>query len=162
MQSRIHTPPFDLEQLIRSKSFDSLSLEERAMALTEVTAAEYRKLRETALLAARYLGDPLSPPRPRAETQEILRSHLRRQQSLPRRLGRLLDHRMPVWQAAAAAVVLVLTVQLTSRPALPDAAGQWIKPQFADSTLHDSAVQPVMNRHEDTVLGKWGLNQDTL
>lgn len=151
MQSTKEIWKQDLEQLIREKPFEALTVEERAMVLTELDAGEYRRLRDTALLAARYLERPLhTPPLPRADIQPYLRQRLRRRKRWAQRLGQVLEHRIPVWQAAAAAVVLVLTLQLGGNPqfgaGLPAVNGSLL----ADSTLHDSAVHPVWDSHEDT------------
>ena len=51
----------DLELLIRQKSFEMLSVEERASVLMEVEAQEYRRLRETAMMASQYLGGSTVP-----------------------------------------------------------------------------------------------------
>lgn len=150
----------DLEELIRQKPFEMLSVEERASVLIELEADEYRRLRETALMASRYLERPIASPHPRPEIRTELHQRLKKRRSLGRRIGKVLDHRMPVWQVAAAAVVLVLMIQLGGKSRF-SGAGAANGPLFADSTLHDSAVQPVWDPEGDTSFFQQGKT-DTL
>ena len=163
MRSAPHMIEVDIERLIRQKPFESLSLEERAMVLTEVDRQEYERIRETALLAARCLSEPVLPLRPRPGTHAYLRKRLQqRRQGWMQRVGQVLDYRLPVWQAAAATVVLVLAVQLAGRPPFSSAVPAVSSHQITDSTLHDSAFQRVRNSHEDSAFLRLQRETDTL
>lgn len=161
MRASAHPHVTNLEHLLRERPFEALSLQERAQVLTEMSAEEYRRVREVALLAEQYLGEDASGIAPRPDIQAHLRQRLRARYRWQSRVQQLLDYRMPVWQAAAAAALLVFTLHWASEPSLSHATTMQ-KAQFADSTFHDSALHRAADLSEDTAYLRLGRGSDTL
>jgi hypothetical protein len=152
----------NLEQLLRERPFEALSLHERAEVLTEMSAEEYRRVREVALLADRALSHGARLPQPRPETQALLRSRLQDRKRSTSQIRQLLDYRMPVWQAAAAAMLLVFTLHWAQKSPGTLPQNQEASVLLADSTSHDSAFRTSFDPQEDTILARMDREADTL
>jgi len=152
----------NLEQLLRERPFEALSLHERAEVLTEMSAEEYRRVREVALLADRALSDGPALPKPNPQTKALLQARLRSRQHTTSVVRHLLDYRMPLWQAAAAAMLLVFTLHWAQKPqsGLPGYQDQ--AALLADSTLHDTALRTSFDPQEDTIFSRLDREADTL
>lgn len=142
----------NLERLLRERPFEALSLHERAEVLTEMSAEEYRRVREVALLAEQYLGEEADLPRPRPATQAQLHARLHARRRGMDWARSLLDYRLPLWQAAAAVALLVCTLHWVNRPATGLSPQPVTAGMLADSTHHDSALRTAFDPYEDSVV----------
>jgi hypothetical protein len=161
MRPTAQDQPLDLERLMREQPFEALNLHQRAEVLTEMSADEYRRIRSVALLAEAYLHEGPALPQPRQETQQVLRHRLRVRTRWATQVGIWLDYRLPVWQAAAAATLLVLTLQWASLPQGNGAQAASGQALLADSTHYDSALRTSFDP-QDTVFSRLNREADTL
>lgn len=97
-----------LENLARRKSFDALDAEERARVLAEMPREAYEQLRAI-LLAAPALDAGIQAP---AALRERILAGMPRPSPRPA----FFQRRVPLWQAAAAATVLLLAAAVCRKP----------------------------------------------
>lgn len=143
----------DLEQLVLQKPFSELSLEEKAIVLTEVSEREYTRLREFTLTTQAYFQQREPALTPRPETREILLNHMAsRQESKVRlMLTNLVNYPIPAWQVAASMGLLVIALFFGQNHTMiqPGGGPHHI---IVDSAHVDSSLQPHFHPNEDTMV----------
>lgn len=133
----------DLERLLLEKEFDALDLQEKAWVLTDLTEREYRNMRELLLGTREYFSEGDIVLTPRAGMEEVVKARWQAGGTFGR-VERLMMRSVPLWQAAAVALVLCMAVnwgmmrQGFSVNAVPGGT------LVADSTVHDSAIHQVI------------------
>jgi hypothetical protein len=107
-----HSP--QLEQLLLNRDFEALSAGEKAMiAEAGMSISEYQHLRATARHARQCLREMPEVLQPDPDILPALRRKVRKRKAGPgERIRRLLLRRVPVYQAAAAALVIGLAVHV--------------------------------------------------
>ncbi|MEM7368006.1 MAG: hypothetical protein AAF587_05355 [Bacteroidota bacterium] len=144
----------DLEQLIRQKAFSDLSLEEKAIVLTEVSEREYTRLREFTLTTQAYFRQTDLPLAPRAETRQILLNRMaqKKQSKVKGLIRRMVNYPVPAWQVAASMGLLVIALYFgQNHPMIqPDKGGP--NHIIVDSAHVDSALRPHFHPNEDTMV----------
>ncbi|MDX2249204.1 MAG: hypothetical protein SF052_20620 [Bacteroidia bacterium] len=147
----------DIEKMMREKPFSTLSEKEREMILAEMTASEYESLRKTALAAEQYFRKEVKTLRPRPAIQGYVRETLRKKQeaTVEGRITKLLNLRVPAYQVAAAAALLIATLYFTGKSSQTLYSGDGNHVMIADSTQTDTASQKGINLLEDTVFSRF-------
>ncbi|MEO0897449.1 MAG: hypothetical protein AAFY71_13670 [Bacteroidota bacterium] len=140
MEQSILNPSWDFENLLRTKDFYSLSEEEREDVLAELTEEEYQQMRELVLFSGELLKETQPSLTPRANIRQNLNEHFHSKQKRAKIVS-FLKHPLPVWQVAAAAILLLLSVQFFSNGNLLNVPGVDEHHQITDSTGLDTAIK---------------------
>ncbi|WNJ20892.1 hypothetical protein [Pontibacter sp. G13] len=145
-------PTPELDMLIQEKDFEMLDLQERAWVLSEMSEMEYRQVRDFYLAAQAYLTPPALTPR--TETRDLLMERFREEHrpSVIRQLGKLAQYKVPLYQIAAAAVVLILSANFITQNPLTPAMHIDGHEYFVDSTNSDTFIHPT-SLTDDTLKG---------
>jgi hypothetical protein len=97
--------PKELLSLISSKDFAELSSNEKELAMHWFSEEEYRGMRSTFLSIRTAEKATAATLEPRAATKEVLLEKFRQRQQKPL-IIKMTQYRIPVWQAAAAVILL--------------------------------------------------------
>ena len=168
MKPFTHTLEPDLEQLLLEKPFSQLSLEERAVVLTELSEREYTRLRDFTLKTKAYFRQTEPKLVPRAHTRDRLLQHManRKPNGIKEKVFQLARYPIPAWQVAASVGLLLMALLFGTGKEMVhpgDPSGNGI---IVDSTHLDSSLRQPFHPNEDsmihmisdTILGSDGLD----
>jgi hypothetical protein len=135
-----------VERLLLEKPFESLTFEEQEWVLDQMPEAEYDRLHQL-LSKSRAVFREAPAPDP-AIRENLLNAIRARQATKPapsRAIVRMLDRRIPVWQAAALLVVALLPGLYfsTKKPLTVEAPGETVYVHSTD-TIYRQVAQPAI------------------
>ena len=154
--SQLHV---DLDHLLHHKDFAALNEAERDAVLAEMSRAQYEAMRAAIGEAGHYLRETPSGIRPRTETEQRLRVHMRRARLAQSTLGigmfRVLARPIPAYQAVAAMVLLVFGLHFLGRPHLDTGNSRQTGIMIADSADSAKTRNAGINLGEDSVFSQF-------
>lgn len=153
MEPFTHILEPDLEQLLLDKSFAELSLEEKALVLTELSEREYTRLREFTLTTKAYFRQD-KPVQPRPHTRQVLLNRLaaRKESGLKGLVLRLARYPVPAWQVAASMGLLVMALYFGPSRSITQPGNDVPHNIIVDSTHVDSSYRQPFTPNEDTMV----------